>query len=93
MNRSEILKAAGDLITGDRQKAHGDAREGFARLAAVWSAMTGATITAPQVAIMLGQLKDVRAWSNPGHADNWTDKAGYAALGGEIADAGGEGKT
>lgn len=93
MNRSEILKAAESLVTGERQKAHGDVREGFAKLAAVWSAMTGATITAPQVAIMLGQLKQVRAWSNPAHTDNWADMAGYAALGGEIADAGGEGKT
>ena len=89
MTRSEILKTAEALIAGERAKAHGDACRSFEKLAAVWSAMTGATITAAQACIMLAQLKQVRAWGSPGHEDSWVDAAGYAALGGEIA--GGEG--
>ena len=32
-------------------------------------------------------LKTVRAWGNPDHGDNWVDIAGYAACGGELAQA------
>jgi hypothetical protein len=34
---------------------------------------------------MLALLKVARIRSNPKHADNWIDIAGYAACGGEIA--------
>jgi hypothetical protein len=33
---------------------------------------------------MMIDLKTVRAWNNPSHADNWIDIAGYAACGGEM---------
>jgi len=84
--RARILDDARDAVTKDRAATHGDVEDSFAKIAAVWSAMVGVTITPTQVAIMMGQLKDVRAWSNPGHRDNWVDKAGYAACGGELAE-------
>lgn len=44
-------------------------------------------MTGAQVALMLAELKVVRAWGNPTHADNWCDLAGYAACGGELSGA------
>lgn len=85
MNRAEILDAAIQCVTRDRAATHGDAENTFGRIAAIWSARTGVTITPAQVCIMLVDLKTCRAWGNPAHADNWVDMAGYAACGGEIA--------
>ena len=85
MNRAEILSTAARAVTVDRAATHGDAERNFATIAAIWSTLTGATITAPQVALMLAGLKIARAWGNPQHGDSWVDLAGYAACGGEIA--------
>jgi hypothetical protein len=85
--RASILDDAREAVTKDRAATHGDVEDSFGKIAAVWSAMVGVKITPTQVSIMMGQLKDVCAWSNPGHRDNWVDKAGYAACGGELAAA------
>ena len=85
MNRAEILHAAEHCVTVDRAATHGDAESSFATLGTIWSARVGVALRPDQVAIMLADLKTVRAWNNPGHADNWIDLAGYAACGGEIA--------
>lgn len=86
MNRSEVLDAAHQAVTVDRAATYGAAESSFSSLAALWSARIGVPLSMTQVAIMLIDLKTVRAWSNPGHIDNWVDMAGYAACGGEIAD-------
>lgn len=91
MNRREILEHALQAVTVDRAATHGDAQSSFALIAALWSDLTGARITPDRVALMLAALKIVRAWGNPGHADNWVDLAGYAACGGEVAPEGGPG--
>ena len=85
MTRTEILKVAEQAVTVDRAATHGSAEDGFGALGRIWGARLGTDISAEQVAIMLIDLKTVRAWGNPGHADNWVDMAGYAACGGEIA--------
>jgi hypothetical protein len=90
MLRTEILETACEYVTKDRAATHGDAEDSFAALAAVWSARIGVPLRADQVAIMLIDLKAVRAWENPAHADNWVDIAGYGACGGEIATGVGE---
>lgn len=90
MLRTEILETACGYVTNDRAATHGDVEDSFAALAAVWSARLGVPIRADQVAIMLIDLKAVRAWDNPSHADNWIDIAGYGACGGEIATGGAE---
>lgn len=87
--RSDILDAAAQAVTVDRAATHGAAEVSFTAIAAVWSARLGVTLRPDQVAIMLIDLKTVRAWGNPAHVDNWIDMAGYAACGGEIAGAGG----
>lgn len=86
MTRSEILHAAHEAVTVDRAATHGAAEQSFSRIAAIWSARLGLNITPAQVAILLIDLKTVRAWGNPLHCDNWVDIAGYASCGGEVAD-------
>ena len=85
MNRAEILSSAERFVNVERAATHGDAEQSFTVLGALWSARLGVLIYPHQVAIMLADLKTVRAWNNPGYADNWIDLAGYAACGGEIA--------
>ena len=85
MNRSEILEKSHQAVTMDRAATHGDVEDNFTSLGAIWSARLGVPISSHQVAIMLIDLKTVRAWGNPKHGDNWVDMAGYAACGGELA--------
>ena len=85
MKRQEILDTAKQVVTKDRAATHGDAESSFTEIGKIWAIRLGVTISPEQVAIMLTDLKTVRAWHNPTHADNWVDLAGYAACGGEIA--------
>jgi hypothetical protein len=84
MNRSDILDAAKQCVTKDRNAIYGPPEQSFAQIAAILSVRLGVLIRADQVAIMLIDLKTVRAWGNPNHVDSWVDLAGYAACGGEI---------
>ena len=83
--RTQILDTASAIISVDRQATHGAPENTFAAIARVWSARLGITLTPAQVCILMADLKSCRAWSNPGHHDNWIDLAGYAACGGELA--------
>jgi len=85
MTRAEILRDATQAVTVDRAATHGSVKDNFTALARIWSGRLGVNITPAQVAIMMIDLKTVRAWGNPGLADNWVDMAGYAACGGEVA--------
>ena len=84
MNRSEILDTAKAYITVDRANTHGDAEANFGLIAAYWSAHLNTNIKPHDVAVMMTLLKLARAKSNPMHADNAIDAAGYSALAGEI---------
>ena len=86
INRADILATASEYVTIDRATTHGDAEDNFRRIADLWNAYLGVDdITSIDVAVMLALLKVARIRSNPNHADNWIDIAGYAACGGEIA--------
>jgi hypothetical protein len=85
LTRTDILDQAKQAVTVDRAATHGDAKQTFGRIAALWSARLGIMITPAQTAIMLIDLKTARAWGNPAHMDSWVDMAGYAACGGELA--------
>ena len=86
MNRADILATASEYVTKDRAATHGDAEDNFRRIAELWNAYLSVDdITSIDVAVMLALLKVARIRSNPTHADNWIDIAGYAACGGEIA--------
>ncbi|WP_181164673.1 DUF6378 domain-containing protein [Amaricoccus solimangrovi] len=85
--RAALLDQARDAVTRDRAATHGRAEDSFASIAALWSAHLGIAISAPDVAQLMVLLKLARAKGNPGHADNWIDMAGYAAIGGELGGA------
>lgn len=85
MNRPAILDAARVAVMQDRAATHGALEVSFGQIAAIWSVRLGVEVSPAQVAILLVDLKGVRGWTNPGHADNWVDIAGYAACGGELA--------
>lgn len=89
MNRSEILTTANDLITGTRAATYGDAHKGFAAIAKAWDALDAARgdreRSGADVALFMDAMKSIRAATNPGHEDNWVDKCGFSAIGGEIA--------
>ena len=85
MNRTETLDAARQAITVDRAATHGEAENTFGLIAAYWSVLFGIDITAVQVAQAMVLFKVARMKANPGHADNYTDAVGYAAIAGELA--------
>lgn len=84
MNRKELLEEAGRTIAGQRHEDYGDARQSFERIAGLWSAYTGARITAADVASMMVLLKASRTRTSPEKIDSWLDMAGYAALAAEM---------
>jgi hypothetical protein len=90
LGRAAILEAACQAVTVDRAATHGAVENTFGKIAALWSARLGVSITPAQVCILLVDLKTARAWGNPAHADNWVDIAGYAACGGELSNAVGD---
>ena len=83
VTREDILRTAGDLITGDRQATYGSARDSHARIAGMWSSYLGVDVTEVDVAAMMVLLKVSRSRSSE-LADNWVDVCGYAAIAGEL---------
>lgn len=86
VNRAAILEEAARLVCTDRDEQHGDARESFGRIAALWSADLGIPIGPADVARLMALLKLARAKGKPGVIDSWIDAAGYSALAGELAE-------
>ena len=95
MTKEEILKKAKDLISGDRNDTHGDAFQNHAEIAEFWNIFLDkklqpmASITSEDVALMMVLMKISR--NNQGkknNLDNFIDMCGYAAIAGEINDAG-----
>lgn len=84
-SRSDVLATAEKLVNGDRDQAHGQPAVTFKRIADIWSAHLGITITPAQVAQMMVLFKVARLGANPVHVDSWVDIAGYAACGCEVA--------
>ena len=85
MDRSAILAAATDCVCRDRNSTYGEPENGFALIAAYWSAHLDHPVSAADVAVMMALLKLARIKANPAHADSWIDGAGYLACGGELA--------
>lgn len=84
---SEILQTADATINGPRRAEYGPPKASFERIATLWSATLGHTVTPAQVALCLVQLKVARLVQTNDHADSWVDLAGYAACGAEITEA------
>ena len=95
MTKEEILKKAKEIISNDRNVSHGDAFKNHAEIAEFWNIFLDkklrpmADITADDVAIMMILLKISRhTQGEKFNLDNFIDMAGYAAIAGEISDAG-----
>ena len=95
MTKEEILKRAKDLISGDRNDTHGDAFQNHAEIAEFWNIFLDkklqpmASITAEDVALMMVLMKISRnTQGKKNNLDNFIDMCGYAAIAGEINDAG-----
>lgn len=88
MLRSDILDEAKSIITGDRQKSYGDAKDSFALIANLWNgylAVHQGFLTVADVANMMILLKIARSLGPNGKDDNYIDICGYAALAGELS--------
>lgn len=89
--RTQILNQAREIINRDRAATHGHAEDSFTTIGAYWSVYfsqklgTEVKVSAMDVALLMDLFKTARIHNNPKHLDNWLDKAGYTALGGEIA--------
>lgn len=89
-SKYEILDLA-KAATADRGLNYGKPEDNFERVALRWRAHlknrfgADVAIDGASVALMLMDLKIARLENSPTHLDSWTDAAGYAACGGEIA--------
>ena len=84
-----ILDRAKSIITGNRQTTNGKPERSFHKIAQRWSLTLGTTVTAQQVALMMVDLKMVRALegvTTEGHDDHFVDMAGYVALAAELGE-------
>ena len=95
MTKEEVLVKAKELISNDRNDSHGDAFKNHAEIAEFWNIFLDgklqpmANITAADVAIMMILLKISRSTQGEKfNIDNYIDMVGYAAIAGEINDAG-----
>ena len=88
MKALDVLEKAISLVHGQRAKDYGDAADSFQRIADGWNIIVRSTdgdLTPEHVALMLDWMKSARLLQSMDHADSWVDKAGYAALGAQIA--------
>lgn len=88
---ADIARKAAELVSGDRDRQHGQMRENFTRIAMLWNAYLGtrkdpaAPLDAVDVGLMMNQLKVARTQSGAVNIDDFIDGAGYLACAGEIA--------
>lgn len=81
-----ISEEAAAVVAGGRADDYGDVNESFARIAKLWSAYTGATISPWDVAQMMILLKVSRAKTST-KRDTLVDIAGYAECAGQLKQA------
>jgi|TARA_R110000796_G_scaffold241992_1_gene363892 hypothetical protein len=78
-----ILKAAQNLIKGDRAEDYGDKTITHRNIAELWSDYLGHSVSAHDVAICMILLKIARLKTKH-KEDSYIDIAGYAAIAAEI---------
>ena len=85
MNRSQILDAAKQIVTEDRNAQHGEPEDSFGLIAAYWSSHLDHAVSPADVSVMMTLLKLARLKANPCNIDNWLDGCGYLACGAELS--------
>jgi len=88
VTRDEILASAADIISGERNKDYGDAKDNFLDIAALWSSYLDHDFTVVDVANMMMLMKIARTKKSPCKLDHWVDICGYSALIGEVTSRG-----
>ena len=98
MNRQQILEAATQCVTKDRNATHGEPEDNFRAIADLQNAYLRAKyvhnaqrgklldITPVDVAVLNILQKVARIVTSPECPDHWIDIAGYAACGGGIGE-------
>ena len=76
--KKSLLEQAQDIVNGQRRADYGSPAESFGKIAAIWSVILGADVSAHDVALCMIGLKVARA-TNGYHFDSFLDIAGYAA--------------
>jgi len=82
--REEILQAAIQCVTKDRQATHGKPENSFADIAYLWSWYKGIEFTPQETAVMMALMKMARIKGNHTNDDNFIDLSGYCALAAEL---------
>ena len=90
--RDEILEAARQCVSGDREQDYGNPEYSFTVIAELWTVYLRGigilnendSIYPRDVAALMTLFKMARVATGHNKADNWIDAAGYAACGGEI---------
>ena len=83
MFRKQILENAIRTVCQDRRDEYGQIEDNFGLIADLWSSYLGASVTAVDVAMMMGMIKMARIKTGKYTQDNFVDLAGYAACGAE----------
>ena len=92
MKAHEFAGKAAELLSGDRQRTHGDKRTNHQNIAALWNAYLSrrpdptTPLSAREVALMMALLKIARTLAGAHNADDYMDLIGYGAIAGELAD-------
>lgn len=79
MSNGEVLLGAHALVNAERQNDYGPPAASFARIATLWSAYLGNTVTGKDVAVCMALLKLSRE-AHSHKRDNLLDAAGYIGL-------------
>ncbi len=92
LGAGEISFRTSQLVTGDRARQYGDFEDTYAKVAILWNAWLKirkdltAPLTAHDVVMMMGLMKDARTQTGSHSVDNYVDGAGYRAGAGAIAE-------
>jgi len=90
MNTTEILEQTEKLVSGDRNKKHGDKIENHENIARLWQAYLQnkfklqVKILPEDVANLMALLKIARTQAGEHNIDDYVDACGYISISGEI---------
>lgn len=92
MKAFEIATTAAGLVSGDRERTHGNKTDNHQRIAAVWNGIllaagkqTSHPLNAHDVANLMEGMKIARRYAGSFNIDDYIDGSGYSAVAGEIA--------
>lgn len=86
---SAVARQVSELVSGERERTHGDKVENHQNIADLWNAFLGKRLLKPlsprEVALLMALLKVARTKSGAYNPDDYVDLTGYGAVAAEIA--------